>query len=144
MIMRIRWHTNDSILFLKEKIDQVPVTTTQFDDKMRLEGVKGCQWELIYGWTSVLTTFLQLRNHVFLPWWKWQFWKKCMHFSIKCMHFFQNCPFHHGKKTWFRSWSRVASTDVQFWMSTHWHPLTLSDLILAPGFVFVCPTFWPK
>ena len=25
---------------------------------MRLESVKGCQWELIYGWTSVLATFL--------------------------------------------------------------------------------------
>ena len=43
---------------LKEKIDQVPATTTQFGDKMRLESVKGCQWELIYGWTSVLATFL--------------------------------------------------------------------------------------
>ena len=46
------------ILFLKEKIDQIPVTTTQFGDKIRLESVKGCQWELIYDWTSVLATFL--------------------------------------------------------------------------------------
>ena len=42
----------------KKKIDRVGHTNTQFDDKMRLESVKGCQWELIYGWTSVLATFL--------------------------------------------------------------------------------------
>ena len=38
---------------------KLPHTTTPFGDKMRLESVKGCQWELIYGWTSALATFLQ-------------------------------------------------------------------------------------
>ena len=32
-----------------------------------------------------------------------------MHFMEKCMQFFQNCHFHHGKKTWFRSCRKVAS-----------------------------------
>ena len=31
-----------AILFLKEKIDQLPHTTTHFGDKMRLESVKRC------------------------------------------------------------------------------------------------------
>ena len=53
------------ILFLKEMIDKVGHTSMHFGDKMRLEIVEACQQVLNQSWTSVLATFLQLRNYVF-------------------------------------------------------------------------------
>ena len=40
---------------------KLPLTSTQFGDKMRLESVKGCQYVLNQSWTSVLATFLELK-----------------------------------------------------------------------------------
>ena len=39
------------------------------------------------------------------------------------------------------SWRKVASTDVQLWLSTYWQPLTISNLIFSPNYVPVWPTW---
>ena len=38
-------------------------------------------------------------------------------------------------------WRKVASTEVQLWLSTYWQPLTISNLILSPNYVLVWPTW---
>ena len=152
-----------SILFLKEKIDQMRVTTTYFGNKMILEGVKGCQWAFLYGWIPILTTFLQLQIS---PWscaTKWTFFALRRRGSFFASEFEKNslneifsasparklirrrrakkfrffAPLHND--IW--SWRKIANTEAQLWLITYWQSLTISNLILSPNYVVVWPTW---
>ena len=147
MLISPLFHTK---IFLKELVHffkKLPDTNSSFLDKISSRMVKTNHMKLKKLLSRILSPLHHIRRVLWNPSKKRKFLKIRARIwqngyirarILKILAFFAELH----ADNW--SWRKVASTEVQLWLSTYWQPLTISNLILSPKCVLVWPTFWQK